>query len=86
MTLVSDGTRNRLAAERWGRWLNRDQTIAYLGLPSKFALYRLVQQGLPAYKFGSSAKTGLKFDRLRLDSWAEEHRVRVSEPRLRRAA
>jgi hypothetical protein len=48
-------------------------------------LYRLVRQGLPAYKFGESARAGLKFDRLRVDVWAEEHRVQVSEP-LRRAA
>jgi hypothetical protein len=85
MTLVSDGTLHRLAAERWGRWLSRDQAISYLGLPSKHSLYRLVRQGLPAYKFGESARAGLKFDRLRVDVWAEEHRVQVSEP-LRRAA
>jgi hypothetical protein len=86
MTLVSDGTLHRLAAERWGRWLSRDQAIAYLGLSSKHALYRLVRQGLPTFKFGESPKAGLKFDRLRLDAWAEEHRVQVYEPRLRRAA
>jgi hypothetical protein len=83
--IVSDGTRNRLAAEQWGRWLNRDQAVSYLGLESRYALYRLVRQGLPAYKFGSSNRSGFKFDRLRLDEWAEEHRVQVTEP-LRRAA
>jgi hypothetical protein len=85
MTHVSDGTRNRLAAEQYGRWLSRDQAVAYLGLSSKHALYRLVRQGLPAFRFGEGIRAGLKFDRLRLDEWCESHRVQVTEP-LRRAA
>jgi hypothetical protein len=81
MIKVSDGTRNRLSAEQWGRWLNRDQAVEYLGLESRYALYRLVKQGLPAYRWGQSKRSGLKFDRLRLDEWAEEHRIYVAEPR-----
>jgi hypothetical protein len=77
MEKISDGTRNRLAAQQWGRWLNRDQAVAYLGLESRYALYRLVKQGLPAYMWGKSKRSGLKFDRLRLDEWAEEHRLYV---------
>jgi hypothetical protein len=85
MMKMSDGTRNRLAAEQWGRWLNRDQAVAYLGLESRYALYRLVKQGLPAYLFGSSIRSGFKFDRLRLDEWCEQHRVHVAEPRRKAA-
>jgi hypothetical protein len=79
MIKVSDGTRNRLAAERWGRWLNRDQAVIYLGLESRYALYRLVKQGLPAYRWGRDKRSGFKFDRLRLDEWAEEHRVYMAD-------
>jgi hypothetical protein len=74
-----------MAAERWGRWLNRDQAVAYLGLESRYALYRLVKQGLPAHRFGQSVRSGFKFDRLRLDAWAEEHLVQVAEPRRKAA-
>jgi excisionase family DNA binding protein len=41
------------AEDRWLRWLTADEATAYLGFPSRKALYAAVERGqVPAHKLG----------------------------------
>lgn len=48
-----------------GPWLNPDQALVYLGLPSRKALYQAVRRGqIPAHRLGRR----LRFNRRELDA------------------
>jgi excisionase family DNA binding protein len=47
------------------RWLTADEAVAYLGLPSRKALYQAVRRGqLPVHRLG---KRRMRFSRAELD-------------------
>ena len=53
------------SAERLVRWLTADEATAYLGFPSRKALYAAVERGqVPAHKLGRR----LRFSRAELDA------------------
>ncbi len=57
---------SRQAAAIYPRYLDVAGLCAYLTLPSDDAVYRLVQQGLPASRLGRGARARYRFDRLRV--------------------
>jgi excisionase family DNA binding protein len=54
--------------------MNADEAAEYLRLPSKGALYQLINRGhLPAYRLGGRA---LLFSRSELDTHIRKHKVK----------
>lgn len=67
----------RLAAPLESRLLSPERAAAYLGLGSRWAIYRLIARGeLPAVKLAGK----LRLDRADLDHLVDAHKVHAATP------